>query len=144
MLLNGLPTALFVFTVVACATTTHHEQPPVPSAQPTTAQASGEQSSAAQPEQVADAPVGATVTGSAGSAPSKTDPQPAASGDNSGAESGSVGIANPASENCIKQGGKVVIEKHPDGEVGICVFPDGSRCEEWALLRGQCKRGQQK
>jgi hypothetical protein len=27
------------------------------------------------------------------------------------------------------------------GTVGICVFPDGSECEEWAYFRGECKPG---
>lgn len=54
-------------------------------------------------------------------------------------------LANPASVNCGKQGGKTVIRKGKDGgEVGYCVFPDGSECEEWALFRGACKQGQNK
>lgn len=52
-----------------------------------------------------------------------------------------VGIANPASENCVAKGGKVEIIDTPAGQSGICVFPDGTRCEEWALLRGQCAPG---
>ncbi len=27
------------------------------------------------------------------------------------------------------------------GQVGICVFPDGSECEEWALFRNECQPG---
>jgi putative hemolysin len=54
------------------------------------------------------------------------------------------GIANPASENCVKQGGKLEIRKGEKGEVGICVFADGSECEEWAFMRGECKPGQSK
>lgn len=49
------------------------------------------------------------------------------------------GIANPASENCIKQGGKLEIRQEAKGEVGYCQFPDGSECEEWAFMRGECK-----
>jgi len=52
-----------------------------------------------------------------------------------------VGAANPASENCVAKGGKVEITDTPAGQSGICVFPDGTRCEEWALLRGQCAPG---
>ena len=48
-------------------------------------------------------------------------------------------IANPASVNCIKQGGTLSIQKSADGgEYGICVFADNRQCEEWALLRGEC------
>ncbi len=48
-------------------------------------------------------------------------------------------LANPASQNCIKLGGQLEIRKGADGgEVGICVFPNGKECEEWALMRGEC------
>ena len=53
-----------------------------------------------------------------------------------------VGMPNPASENCIKQGGKLDIRNTDAGEVGVCVFDDGSECEEWALMRGECQPGQ--
>src|SRR5512136_3251670 len=58
-------------------------------------------------------------------------------------EATSQAIANPASENCVKQGGAVEIRQEAGGEVGYCHFADGSECEEWALLRGECKPGQQ-
>lgn len=51
-------------------------------------------------------------------------------------------IANPASENCVARGGKLEIRQGEGGETGYCVFADGSECEEWALLRGQCSPGQ--
>lgn len=51
-------------------------------------------------------------------------------------------IANPASENCIKQGGTLLIQKRGDGgEYGICVFEDNRQCEEWAMMRGDCPVG---
>jgi putative hemolysin len=51
-------------------------------------------------------------------------------------------IANPASENCIKQGGTLNIEKRGDGgEYGICFFEDNRQCEEWAMMRGDCPVG---
>ncbi|TSC51896.1 MAG: hypothetical protein LiPW41_663 [Parcubacteria group bacterium LiPW_41] len=51
-------------------------------------------------------------------------------------------IANPASENCIKVGGNLKIEKRGDGgEYGLCYFEDNRACEEWALLRGECPYG---
>jgi len=49
-------------------------------------------------------------------------------------------VANPASQHCIASGGRVAIRDQPDGsQIGYCVFPDGSECEEWAFFRGQCK-----
>jgi putative hemolysin len=50
------------------------------------------------------------------------------------------GLANPASEHCEEQGGQVDIRQDADGaEQGVCVFPDGSECEEWAYFRGECE-----
>ncbi len=51
-------------------------------------------------------------------------------------------LANPASKNCIDQGGRLEIVDRPAGEIGICHFADGSQCEEWDLLRGRCAPGQ--
>ncbi len=51
-------------------------------------------------------------------------------------------MANPASENCIKQGGTLSIQERGDGgQYGICLFEDNRQCEEWALLRGDCPVG---
>ena len=48
-------------------------------------------------------------------------------------------IANPASKNCIDKGGKLDIRTDSSGgQFGVCVFPNGKECEEWALMRGQC------
>jgi putative hemolysin len=48
-------------------------------------------------------------------------------------------IANPASVNCEAKGGKLDIRTATDGsQSGVCTFPDGSECEEWAFLRGEC------
>jgi putative hemolysin len=50
--------------------------------------------------------------------------------------------ANPASENCAKQGGTVSIQKRGDGgEYGVCMFADNMQCEEWAMLNGDCPVG---
>ena len=53
----------------------------------------------------------------------------------------SVGMANPASVNCGKVGATSVIMNNPDGsQYGMCKFPNGTACEEWALFRGEgCK-----
>ncbi len=48
-------------------------------------------------------------------------------------------IANPASVYCEEHGGKLEIRTDSSGgQVGICIFSDGSECEEWAYFRGQC------
>jgi putative hemolysin len=53
---------------------------------------------------------------------------------------GSAGLANPASVYCGQVGGKTEIKKDATGaEYGMCTFPNGSSCEEWALYRGECQ-----
>ena len=46
-----------------------------------------------------------------------------------------AGIANPASEHCVKMGGKIEIRKEAKGEVGYCHLPDGRTIEEWQFFR---------
>lgn len=52
-----------------------------------------------------------------------------------------AGMANPASVNCGTVGGKTEIKTAADGgQYGMCMFPNGTSCEEWALFRGEgCK-----
>ncbi len=50
----------------------------------------------------------------------------------------SAQIANPASVNCVKNGGNLTINDTPEGQVGYCTLPNGKTCEEWALFRGEC------
>jgi TolB protein len=51
-------------------------------------------------------------------------------------------MANPASVNCVEQGGTLSIEERGDGgQFGVCYFEDNLQCEEWALLRGDCPVG---
>jgi putative hemolysin len=48
-------------------------------------------------------------------------------------------LPNPASLYCQEQGH--VLEIHTDeqgNQVGVCIFPDGSECDEWAFFRGEC------
>jgi putative hemolysin len=54
-----------------------------------------------------------------------------------------AGMANPASVNCGKIGATSEIMNNPDGsQYGMCKFPNGTSCEEWALFRGEgCKAG---
>lgn len=48
-------------------------------------------------------------------------------------------IANPASVNCERLGGRVTIITAEDGgQIGMCTALNGSQCEEWALMRGEC------
>ena len=52
-------------------------------------------------------------------------------------------IANPASLYCEEHGGAVEIVTATDGsQSGLCRFPDGSACDEWAYYRGECTPGQ--
>ncbi|KTS73863.1 hypothetical protein NS274_19750 [Pseudomonas oryzihabitans] len=45
-------------------------------------------------------------------------------------------LANPASEYCISQGGRVDIRQDAIGnQYGMCHFADGHEVEEWALYR---------
>lgn len=53
-------------------------------------------------------------------------------------EPGTTQIANPASEHCIAKGGTLEIVDAPEGQHGMCTLPDGTRCEEWAFMRGEC------
>lgn len=48
-------------------------------------------------------------------------------------------IANPASVNCEKLGGKLTIKDGTGGQYGECTLPSGKICEERALFRGECK-----
>jgi len=49
----------------------------------------------------------------------------------------------PASVACVQSGGALEIKKDATGgEYGMCNFPNGTSCEEWALFRGEgCKAG---
>jgi putative hemolysin len=48
-------------------------------------------------------------------------------------------IPNPASVYCEAQGNKLEIRTAADGsQSGVCIFADGSECDEWAYFRGEC------
>lgn len=52
-------------------------------------------------------------------------------------------IANPASLYCEEQGYKLEIRTDVEGnQFGVCIFSDGSECEEWAFYRKECKPGE--
>lgn len=44
-------------------------------------------------------------------------------------------IANPASEHCIKVGGRLEMRRTPEGDAGYCHLPDGRVVDEWELFR---------
>jgi putative hemolysin len=48
-------------------------------------------------------------------------------------------LPNPASEYCVNQGYSLEIITAEDGsQSGLCLFDDGSSCDEWAYFRGEC------
>ncbi len=51
------------------------------------------------------------------------------------ADTTTAGLANPASEFCVEQGGTVEIVDEEGGQVGYCNLPDGTRVEEWEYFR---------
>ncbi|MGE5141294.1 MAG: DUF333 domain-containing protein, partial [Rudaea sp.] len=50
-------------------------------------------------------------------------------------------LPNPASVYCEQNGGKLEMRDNAAGTAGICKFPDGSECDEWAYYRGECRPG---
>ena len=53
-----------------------------------------------------------------------------------------VELANPASTYCLEQGYRWEMYTPQEGEpYGVCIFPDGSVCEEWAFFHGECGPG---
>ena len=48
-------------------------------------------------------------------------------------------LPNPASVYCEQQGNRLEIRTAAAGsQSGVCIFPDGSECDEWAYFRGEC------
>lgn len=50
-------------------------------------------------------------------------------------------MPNPASVHCEDNGGVLDIRNFASGDVGMCIFDDGSECEEWAYFNGACQPG---
>jgi putative hemolysin len=71
------------------------------------------------------------VSCTAGQGSPTTEPSPTSPAD----------MPNPASVYCEENGGTLEMRENPAGTVGICVFPDGSECEEWTYYRGECRPG---
>jgi putative hemolysin len=50
-----------------------------------------------------------------------------------------VNMPNPASVYCEQNGNTLEIRTAEDGsQSGVCIFPDGSSCDEWAYYKGEC------
>jgi putative hemolysin len=50
-----------------------------------------------------------------------------------------VNMPNPASVYCKQNGYELEIRTAADGsQSGVCIFMDGSSCDEWAYYRGVC------
>lgn len=57
----------------------------------------------------------------------------------SGQPTRAVGLPNPATITCSRAGGIPAIERGPDGaERGVCRWPSGLVCDQWAFFRGEC------
>jgi len=51
-------------------------------------------------------------------------------------------MPNPAAVYCEAQGYAVEIRTDENGgQYGVCIFPDGRECDEWAYYRGECGPG---
>ena len=51
-------------------------------------------------------------------------------------------FGNPASQYCIDNGGSTEIRADLDGnQYGVCIFSDGSECDEWEYFREECEPG---
>ncbi|ESK53985.1 putative hemolysin [Acinetobacter tjernbergiae] len=46
-----------------------------------------------------------------------------------------IGMANPASQYCVEQGGQLEIRNEANGQVGYCKLASGQVIEEWAFFR---------
>jgi len=65
--------------------------------------------------------------------------------ESAGTEIPEANMPNPASVYCEQNGNKHEITNAADGsQSGVCVFPDGSTCDEWAYFRGECGPAAQK
>jgi len=50
-----------------------------------------------------------------------------------------AGLPNPAAVYCQEQGYEYEIRTAADGsQSGVCIFADGSECDEWAFYRAEC------
>ena len=53
-----------------------------------------------------------------------------------------IGSPNPSSVGCADKGGtSETLYDNEGGQYGVCLFSDGTACEEWALQNGECAEG---
>ena len=83
--------------------------------------------------------LGALLLGACGPAvfppSSATPPGPTPAGESAG----SAQLANPAALFCRERDYRSEIRTAADGgQHGVCIFPDGSECGDWAFFRGEC------
>ena len=55
-----------------------------------------------------------------------------------GSSGAALGMANPAAVYCRELGYSYRIFGTDEGQQGVCVFPDGSECNDWGFLQGNC------
>ena len=66
-------------------------------------------------------------------------PQTQVAPDTAATDMPQAGMPNPASVYCTQKGYKLETRTAADGsQNGVCIFPDGSTCDEWAYFRGAC------
>jgi putative hemolysin len=61
---------------------------------------------------------------------------------NTGTTTNTSTMANPASTYCVNHGGTLQMKTGSAGQYGVCMFPNGSQCEEWQYYRGECNPAQ--
>ncbi|HJX61658.1 MAG TPA: DUF333 domain-containing protein, partial [Dehalococcoidia bacterium] len=49
-----------------------------------------------------------------------------------------AGLPNPAAVYCVELGYEWSIVETPEGQAGVCVFPDDTQCDEWSFFEGEC------
>lgn len=68
-----------------------------------------------------------------------TAPETPAAPDASATGAAQTNLANPASVHCRETGNALELQTAADGgQQGMCVFPNGSTCDEWAFFRNEC------
>ena len=61
-----------------------------------------------------------------------------------GCNKGKTEIANPASVYCTDNGGTLIPQTDEEwNQYALCELPDGTVCEEWAYLRGECSANEE-
>ena len=56
----------------------------------------------------------------------------------SSCDANAPGMADPSAVYCDELGYEFQIVDGCQGQYGVCVFPDGSSCDEWRFLEGKC------